>query len=144
MIGNQIIINALIIDSPLNPVKESIGNKDVLTIISTITSQAEKEWRKQLSTSDAPIINYPGFGHFKIMFSQTKRHIRWLIKKIRSLKKNFPDTYWNEDTAIGQIYKIRILDLRTTWKQLDRHKVKVNKKIAIIKERKKCQDLQNI
>ena len=116
MIGNQILINALIIDSPNNPVKNSIGNKDILTIISTITNQAEKEWRKQLSTSESPIINYPGFGHFKIMFSQTKRHIRWLIKKIRSLKKNFPDTYWKEETAIGQIYKNRILDLRTTWK----------------------------
>lgn len=140
MIGNQILINALIIDNPNNPVKNGIGNKDALTIISTITNQAEKEWRKQLSTSDAPIINYPGLGHFKIMFSQTKRHIRWLIKKIRSLKRNFPETYLKEDTAIGQIYKNRIIDLRTTWKQLDQHKVKVNKKIAIIKERKKCQN----
>jgi len=145
MIGNQVLINALLFEHRDNPIKDKIEGKDPLTIIGVITGQAEKEWRKQLTTSTCPIINYPGFGHFKIMFSQTKRHIRWLIRKLRSIRRNHAkEVYLDENTAIGQIYKARILDLRTTWKQLDQHKVKVNKKIQIIKDRKKCQDLQNI
>lgn len=136
MIGNQLMINQQILENENNPIKESIGDKDAIDIIYVITDEYWKEWRRRLTHSDQPHIHAPGLGRFSLMYGKSKSYLRKLLRRLRNIKRKYPDKYMIEGTKANGLYVNTLNRFRETWKQVDNLKKEVNKKYEIWNEKK--------
>lgn len=136
MIGNQNILNSLVLDHENNPVKDSIGDSSAMDIINMITHEYWKEWRHQMTNSDKYVVFAPGLGQFQLRYGRTKMYLRKLIRKIRGVRSKYEDTYLIEGTKGYSIHAGLIKKFRTTWEQVDKLKKDVNYKYALWRQRK--------
>jgi len=136
MIGNQSIINALILEHDDNPIKEPIGNVKRDVIISTITNELWKEWRKQLRYGECPTYRMDGMGMFALRLGKSKAYLRKLVSDMRRLKGKYPDKYLNTETRAGGFYAETVRKFRHTWKQVDNLKKEVNYKYELWEQKK--------
>lgn len=130
MVGNQTFINVQILSHEDNPIKEPINGVKPDDIIHIITHEAWKQWRKELTHSEAPHIVYPGLGYFSMMHGKAKNFLRKLLGKIRWYKVKFADSYQTEGTRGHAIYTNTLLAFKETWKQVNNVKIETNNRIA--------------
>jgi len=138
MVGSQVLINTNVLEHEDNPIKEPIGEKEVLDIIYVITDEYWKEWRRQLTNSTKPHVYAPGLGSFSLMYGKSKSYLRRVLGRIRNVKRKYPDTYLIEGTRANGMYTSSIKRFKSTWAQVDvlkkevnaRYKIWNNKKIA--------------
>lgn len=136
MIGNQAIINQQIYEHEKNPIKESIGDKDAMDVIYMITEEYWKEWRRTLTHSEYAHIESHGFGRFSMMYGKSKSYLRKSLSKLKSIKRNHPDTYLVEGTNPNGRYNFHKRRFQETWKQVDMIKKEVNKNLELWKQKK--------
>lgn len=136
MIGNQYIINSLLLEHEENPIKEKIGEHNPEDIIYMITKEYWKYWRKELTHSEQPYIREAHFGDYKLMYGKSKMQLRKLLKKIRWYKVKFKDEYQVPGTRGYEIYNNAINNFRTLWKQVDKIKKEVNYNLEAWKQKK--------
>jgi hypothetical protein len=136
MVGNQHIINSILKEHEDNPIKDKIGDKEALDIIYVITDEYWKEWRRQLTNSHEPYINFPGLGRFKLMYGKSKSYLRKILRRIRNLKRKYHDSYLVDDTRANGLYNGSIKRFRDTWRQVDKIKLEVNSRLELWKQKK--------
>jgi hypothetical protein len=151
MIGNQLMINSQILSHEKNPITSAIGIKKELDIIYTITDEYWKEWRRQLTNGETPVVTAYGLGNFELMYGKSKSYLRHLLARLKNIRRKYADSYLIEGTRAYGMYNNTIKKFRSTWKQVDCIKIQVNKNLAEWKIKKAlkqqnniCQDLQSI
>lgn len=136
MVGNQYIINTQLALHEKNPIKDKIGDKEVIDIVGVITDEYWKEWRRQLTNSEKPYIYAPGIGVFSLMYGKSKSYLRSILSKMRNTKKFFPEAYLEEGTKPNSIYNTYYKRFKSTWKQVDVIKKEVVYKMELWKQKK--------
>lgn len=136
MIGNQAIINQQIFEHPKNPIKEKIGDVEVMDVIYMITEEYWKEWRRVLTHSTKPHIQFEGLGVYNLMYGKSKSYLRRLLSKIRHVRRKYADTYLVENTRAWGMHNSYIKNFRETWKQVDQIKIEVNNNLELWRQKK--------
>lgn len=136
MIGNQHMLNSILLEHEANPIKKKIGDKEALDVIYMITDEYWKEWRRQMTNSQKPVIYAPGLGQFSLMYGKSKTYLRKILKKLKGIKETHPDNYLIEGTFAHGYYNNLLLRFRNTWKQVDLVKKHVNYRYAAWRQKK--------
>lgn len=136
MIGNQHILNSMLLEHEKNPIKEKRGDKEAMEVIYMITDEYWKEWRRQLTNSNKPVIYAPGLGQFSLMYGKSKTYLRKILKKLKKVRVKYIDSYLVEGTFAHGYHTNLMLRFSNTWQQVDKIKKKVNYRYALWRYKK--------
>jgi len=137
MIGNQAIINGLILEDERNPIKEPIKGIDPRLIVYTITEEYWKECFRLMTDSDYPEIKLIGLGKFRMRYNKGRQYIYKKLFKIKWYKIKYSNNFETPGSKGYSMIEGLKKRISSTWKQLDHFKKHINKGYELWELKKK-------
>jgi hypothetical protein len=128
MLGDFNILNRIASLHKDNPIKQSIGDKEVLKIMQVINDEQWRETLRLKQFTNFNAINMPGLGAFKTKMSPLKKYIYLSIKQLRRLRKRIEKVkaenpnFDPNNSMTQKIHDDLVIKVRAAWAQLNNHR----------------------
>lgn len=128
MLGDFNILNRMASVHKDNPVKKSIGNKNILKILQVINDEQWRETLRLKQFTNFNAINMPGLGAFNTKMSPLKKYIYLSVKQLRRLRKRIEkakvenSNFDAENSITQKIHDDLVIKVKAAWSQLNNHR----------------------
>ena len=128
MLGDFNILNRMSSLHKDNPIKQSIGDKEILKIMQVINDEQWRETLRLKQFTNFNAINMPGLGAFKTKMSPLKKYVYLSIKQLRRLRKRIEKakvenpSFDPENSMTQKIHNDLVIKVKAAWLQLNNHR----------------------